>query len=112
MEEEIKTLNQEINAQHQSHYAISPTGLINVNDSPNGNRIYHLYDDGEITSQKGGWTYQQRSEFTVEYPFIYGKSPYIFPNKCGDHMYVILTESECKQMREKMQKLHVHCLKM
>lgn len=103
---EIQTLNQEIIALHQAHYVTSPTGLIDMNESPNGNRIYHLYDDGEITNQKGSWAYQQRSEFSSEYPFIYGKSPYIFPNKCGEHSYVILTESECKEMRAKMQQLH------
>ena len=35
--------------------------LIKKNESPNGNIIYHLYSDGTITRQKGGWAYLKRS---------------------------------------------------
>lgn len=41
--------------------------LINCNASPNDNIIYHIYFNGEITHQKGGWAYLQRSEFTLEH---------------------------------------------
>ena len=42
--------------------------LVEPETSPNGNTIYHIYNDGEITSQKGGWAYLQRSVFTDSYP--------------------------------------------
>ena len=42
--------------------------LVNPNDSPNSNIITHIYSDGEITEQKGGFAYLQRSERTIEPP--------------------------------------------
>ena len=36
------------------------------NEAPNGNTIYHLYSDGQITYQKGGFAYLQRSEFDLK----------------------------------------------
>jgi hypothetical protein len=104
MSAEIANLNQKITELHQSHFANSPNGLVNLSEAPNGNIIYHLYDDGEITHQKGSWAYMQRSEFSVKYPLFYGKSPYTFPKKGFDHTYAVLTESECLQMREEMSK--------
>ena len=41
-------------------------GLWHPNESPNGNTIYHIYQDGTITYQKGGFAYCQRSEFDRE----------------------------------------------
>lgn len=37
--------------------------LVKPEESPNGNTIYHIYSNGQITSQKGGFAYLQRSEF-------------------------------------------------
>ena len=37
--------------------------LVIPEESPNGNIIYHLYSDGEITYQKGGSAYLNRTEF-------------------------------------------------
>lgn len=105
MSAEIASLNRKVNELHHSHFVNSSTGLLNASEAPNGNRIYHLYDDGEITHQKGGWAYMQRSEFSLKYPLFYGKSPYIFPKKGYDHTYAVLTETECLQMREEMSKL-------
>lgn len=42
--------------------------LIKSNDSPNSNIITHIYSDGEITEQKGGFAYLQRSERTTKCP--------------------------------------------
>jgi hypothetical protein len=39
--------------------------LVKKDESPNENIIYHLYNDGNITSQKGGWAYGDRSEFII-----------------------------------------------
>ena len=42
--------------------------LVKYNDAPNSNIITHIYSDGEITEQKGGFAYLQRSERTIEPP--------------------------------------------
>jgi len=73
---EMKQLNDEIVAAHNKHYEASPTGLWMPKESPNGNTIYHLYSDGEITYQKGGWAYLQCS---VQIPFFLFFSVY---NQC------------------------------
>lgn len=77
-------------------------GLIRPNESPNGNRIYHLYSDGEITNQKGGFAYLQRSEFTNEGAIFFGPPKFHFPMQCGTISYAIMTMENCIKMREKM----------
>jgi hypothetical protein len=39
--------------------------LIDTSIAPNGNYIFHLYNDGEITEQKGSWAYGSRTERTL-----------------------------------------------
>jgi hypothetical protein len=89
---------------HNKHYETFPTGLLREKDPPNVNIIYHLYSTGEITFQKGGWAYQQRSEFSSfcalpnhkKLAFTFPKKPAYGPS------YVILTEEECIYFRTKM----------
>jgi len=84
--------------------------LVQPDESPNGNTIYHIYSDGEITEQKGGWAYLQRSERSLEYT-IYGVyiNPEIFPNKretCFQTFgYAIVTYDDAKLIRNAMIKL-------
>jgi len=101
---EIKQLNTEIIFAHDSHYDISQTGLIKPNESPNGNIIYHLYSTGEITFQKGGSAYMQRSEFTLLSDIRnYHDLGLKFPKRADDgSTYAILTEEECNKFREQM----------
>jgi hypothetical protein len=104
----VNNLEAEIIAAHQLHYEHSTTGLIIPTESPNGNTIYHLYSDGEITFQKGGWAYGQRSEFTLLYSIKDSDKlqfTFLRPTESGKSTYVILTEQECRQFREKMIKL-------
>ena len=42
--------------------------LVKPTDAPNSNIITHIYSDGEITEQKGGFAYLQRNERTIEPP--------------------------------------------
>jgi hypothetical protein len=42
-------------------------GLIDVSLAPNDNTIYHIYNDGEVTHQKGSYAYRQRTEFVAVY---------------------------------------------
>ncbi len=104
-EEAIKNLNEEINKLHNSHYENRPTGLIDEKDAPNSNTIYHLYNDGEVTYQKGSWAYLRRSEFTESGPIYMdtANSPYVFP-KVRDRQvsYAVLTREECMRMKKKM----------
>ena len=44
--------------------------LFNLKAQPNANTIFHLYNDANITYQKGGWAYGDRTEFDIK-PTIY-----------------------------------------
>jgi len=101
---DIKSLNEEIINAHNKHYETSKTGLVIPTESPNGNIIYHLYSDGSITYQKGGWAYRQRSEFDNTPPLTnYKMLNFEFPKKTNDETtYVILTYNECKNFRIRM----------
>jgi hypothetical protein len=106
IQSEIKQLNDEIVAAHDKHYAESPTGLWKPDESPNGNSMYHLYNDGEITYEKGGWAYGKRSVFQFSMPINkINKIKFEFPKKHVHNVnesYVMLTENECIEFRNKM----------
>ena len=77
--------------------------LVKPEESPNGNRIFHLYSDGSITNQKGGFAYLMRSEFMIEEPIgIKYKNVFVFPFKSGEYGYAIMTLLNAKIVREKM----------
>jgi hypothetical protein len=62
---------------------------------PSANMIHHLYADGSITVQKGGWAYGHRSEFSVM--AAVRPSPlhmFVFPD-CG---FIVLLEEEARQL--------------
>lgn len=117
IQEQIAQLNAEIVAAHDKHYEMCPTGLWKPDESPNGNQMFHLYSDGEVTCQKGGWAYGQRSVFPFRSP-VPGmtKLNLDFPKKHQqvEETYVILTEKECYDFRDKMIELlkkHIEFLK-
>ena len=103
---EIRQLNDEIVAAHDKHYDECPTGLWKPDESPNGNTMFHLYNDGEITYEKGGFAYGKRSVFQSCIPICkMNKLNFDFPNTQGHNdkeTYVILTETECNEFRNKM----------
>jgi hypothetical protein len=76
--------------------------LVKSTESPNGNRIYHIYSDGEITNQKGGFAYLRRSEFTTKGPIDGLKKMNVFPIENGDYSYAIVTEEDAIKIREEM----------
>jgi hypothetical protein len=95
------SLEQCVHEAHAAHYVNSPTGLVDVNDAPNSNIIYHLYDDGEVTQQKGGVAYGMRTEFTIMTACVpHGK--YTFPLARNQHTYAVLTLEECERFRTMM----------
>jgi hypothetical protein len=95
-EKNIKEIIQEtINSSHNKN-------LVNVDMAPNTNLIYHLYQDGEITSQKGSWAYGRRSEFTLHYPIHVYKNNFTFPLIREKFGYVIVTEENALLIRKMM----------
>jgi mRNA deadenylase 3'-5' endonuclease subunit Ccr4 len=101
-ENNTMTIQEMINSMH------NPC-LINPTESPNGNQIYHLYSNGEITNQKGGWAYLQRSEFTIKcsIPGYTGICDYIFPIQGGVFSYAIVTLTDAIKIRNEMIRKHV-----
>ena len=80
------------------------TSLIHPEMSPNENIIYHLYSDGTITRQKGGWAYGQRSVIDLESYCVKPSTFFTFREKGqydGD-TYCILTFEECKKVKKLM----------
>lgn len=66
-------------------------------------RVYHLYNTGEFTNQKGGDIYQQRSEFTTKPEILeYSDVNLNFPVKRNGQSFAILTEEDGKKIRKKM----------
>jgi hypothetical protein len=104
---EIKQLNADIISAHNKHYEDSPTGLIKPNVSPNGNEINHLYSNGELTWQKGGCAYMQRSEFTFQDAISGWEKLELELVKPANYglTYAILTEKECLEFRVRMKEL-------
>lgn len=95
-EKNIKKLIQEIiNFSHNKK-------LIDENMAPNANIIYHIYQDGEITSQKGSWAYGRRSEFTLHYPIHGYTNNFTFPLNRGKFGYAIVTEENASLIRKMM----------
>ena len=96
--------------------------LIKSNDSPNSNIITHIYSDGEITEQKGGFAYLQRSERTIEPPVTKYNNikkiicnidrnidicrfPKIKDNEKYEYGYAIVLERHAYEIRNEMLKL-------
>jgi hypothetical protein len=81
--------------------------LIKPEEQPNGNIIYHLYSDGTITRQKGGWAYGKRSVTDIESYCVKPNTLFTFPCKGlyeGD-TYAILTMENCKEIKNLMNEL-------
>ncbi len=62
--------------------------------------VYHLYNNGELTNQKGGELYLSRSEFTFEAPLVVPN--FTFPIECGKRTYAILSEEDAHCIRNMM----------
>ena len=93
--------------------------LFNPKAQPNANTIFHLYNDANITYQKGGWAYGDRTEFDIK-PTIYvnlGLDVEKFNNKRSvektkygcvsiiTYGYIITTLENALLIRKEMEKL-------
>jgi hypothetical protein len=106
--DEVTSLNISVALAHNAHYEHSSTGLIDSSRAANDNLIYHLYSNGEITFQKGGSVYMQRSEFTFmdSLKRWYDKKFEFVKTNRGDYTsYAILTKEECVHFRNEMEKI-------
>jgi hypothetical protein len=85
--------------------AANNPSLIDIKEIPIKNIVYHLYNTGQITSQKGGWAYSCLGE-TTNYKFrlIYNAKAYFrFPNIMPDgSSYAVLTEIQCIEFYREM----------
>ena len=97
----VPEINERIVAAHNAHYDDEhPTGLIYAKS-----HVFHLYNDGEITMEKGGDLYGNRTRQTYASGCraIISKG-FKFPlsNTRGDESYAILTQEECIAFRKEM----------
>ena len=74
--------------------------LVLPEESPNGNTIYHIYSDGEVTSQKGGWAYLQRSEFNENYSRCKNKYNNLFPMERNEFTYAMVTREDALKIQK------------
>jgi hypothetical protein len=85
--------------------------LIKPDEAPNANTIYHIYNDGEITEQKGGHAYGMRNVRTWYGPIIRAESlPLRFKNERKDIYgvsvsYSIVTDEQALKIREEIKAL-------
>ena len=81
--------------------------LVDETKAPNDNRIYHIYEDGEITHQKGSYAYLNRTEFVEKYGSVRNIPADIFPitfkkNMWQTHGYAIVTQEDAYAILEKL----------
>ena len=108
--DERTTFQSRIEKAHHAHIVDGMCTLVDRTASPNGNQIYHFYNDGEITHQKGGWAYQRRTEFPHLGPLIQDKEKantlFRFPIFAPTgYTYAVLTQEECESFRTEMVRL-------
>ena len=111
--EDLETIKQKIYSMILEYHNPS---LVIPEESPNGNTIYHLYSDGEITYQKGGFAYLNRTEFPDESAIDNNNNnnnrldinnfPLIrHGNNNVKYGYLIATRENCIAIRNEMLKL-------
>lgn len=73
--------------------------LVIKDAAPNGNIIYHLYADFEITYEKGGFAYLQRSRFQEKSPLYTNLNLKLnFPIKYNGISYCIVTQTHALEI--------------
>jgi hypothetical protein len=82
--------------------------LVDPKEAPNANKIIHIYNDGEITEQKGGFAYLQRNVRTIEYGIGKNYDPLKFPYSFDNGIlygYAIVTLEDAYKIRSLMVEL-------
>ena len=78
--------------------------LVKPNESPNGNIITLIWNDGEITNTKGGSAFLRRSLFTVIGPISKGiniKMPILY----GNFSYAIVDLNHAYEIRNVLERI-------
>ena len=91
LQQKLEQIENLINEHHDD-------SLVNPNESPNGNRITLLYNDGEIMDTKGGWAFLQRSMFSLKGPIYNLKHPINMPRKSGSYSFMIVKDFKTAEM--------------
>lgn len=86
------------------------TNLWDPQAAPNGNRITTVWEDGEVTDEKGGFAFGERSLFTLRGPVpnayaLKNIQGGFLPMKRNGFQMLICTEAEAFEIREKMAQL-------
>ena len=91
-EELISLINQKVKEYHN-------IDLIRCDESPNANHIYKLWEDFEVTSEKGGYAYGNRGVFSLRPALFHRRPEFIeaFPIK-GEPGYAIMKERHCEEI--------------
>lgn len=100
-------LERTVESMHMAHYTSeSPNGLWHPDEAPNANTIYKAWNDGEITYEKGGDAFGDRSMRSAAQPLVIGMDKSDLPNfplkasSTDGPSYAILTMDECRTVRE------------
>ena len=105
LNERVKALQKEIDSAHYAYCNEAEISSLCSQDM-----VCHLYQDGEITMQKGDKLYGRRNEHIDGFNFgILNIPKFVLPLTLTDtiHTYAILTYSECIKFRQKMESLAV-----
>jgi hypothetical protein len=87
------------------NYSHNPA-LVCPKAAPNGNIVYHIYSNGEITYQKGGDAYLNRSEYTDSCAYLKKNYYELFPMKINKQLsYAIVTKENAKQIQSMLLKI-------
>ena len=104
-------VEEQLNKIYKMLEELNNDSLVIHNESPNSNTIYHLYSDGNITYQKGGCVYGQRSEFnlkpsiTIKMNLDIDKFKYIVTTSTNTFGYIIVSDVNALLIRAEMEKL-------
>lgn len=78
--------------------------LVDKSKQPNDNIIHHLYNDGTVTRQKGGWAYKQRSMIDLLPRNVSDDAVFVFNERGSNEgeTYVVLDLDSCLDLRKLM----------
>lgn len=82
--------------------------LININSAPNDNIIYMIWNDGEISEEKGSWTFGQRNVRTFQTSLTFRLNLFQFPFIRGNFSGIILSKEDCIHFRNFLEKILIH----
>jgi len=83
--------------------------LLKPSEQPNENIIYHIYSDGEITDEKGGWAFSNRSMRTLKDSIVPNNYVALFPVRRGyndSYGCAMVTLEDALKIRELLSKYH------